>query len=459
MDLRILNAQFMDTKAVDSYFSRIWVTKYSEYGNFEIQVLAGSDLAAYFRSGEYIVDKDTNIGMFIENEETITDTEDAPLVTFTGRSFEQILERRIVWGAKTISGNIQTIIHELIDESIINPAISDRQIENFVFQKSGDLRFDDFNLSEPIDLNGDNLYDVVKLLCNIFGAGFRITFDSSLKQFIFELYCGRLLDGSAYDGNGPVVEFSPGYENLHDSRYLLDTQNYKSVALISSTLEMMAEQQTDDEDGSSGITNIIAKTNSVISYSLESGRKIAVRFHKKVNAGATLNVNFTGAKPIYYNGSPIQNDIIKGGNVILFEYDGTRYITIGEYSDAEQVTERIDQVVTSSVLDSIGINRREVFVEASVSIEEDTTRDKYQTAMQEQGYETLAEHLMSACMDGQVISEGPLNYVFGRDYKLGDIVLVDNYLGNRGSARITEYMQSDDANEGETAYPTFSIIS
>ena len=458
MDLRILDAQFNDLAVAEGYLSRIWSTRYSAYGDFEIQSIAGSDLASYFRSGSYIVDLDSNTGMFIETEEPATDVDDIPVVSFKGRSFEVILDRRIIWGRKKISGNIQDIIAALIDEAIINPTIPERKVDNFVFRRSTNLQFDECNLSEPIDLDGDSLYDIVKMLCDAFGAGFKIEFDNDLKQLTFMLYFGRILDGTAYDGGGLTVEFSPGYENLQSSRYLRDTQSYKSVVLVSSDLEIMAEQNNEEGD-SSASTRITAATESFVSFVLAAGSKIAVRFHKKVNAGATLDINGTGARPIFYNGSAIQNDVISGSGTVLFQYDGAHYVYVANYKESERITERLDQVVVSNQFDAMGINRREIYVEASVETEENMTREEYLAKMRRQGSETLNEHSIAICMDGQVISDGNQNYLYARDYLLGDVVLVDDYLGNRGSARITEYVQSDDTDNGEQAYPTFSIIS
>ena len=56
--------------------------------------------------------------------------------------------------------------------------------------------------------------------------------------------------------------------------------------------------------------NVAAKTVSCDNFVLDTGSRIIVKFNNTNTATApTLNVNNTGAKPIYYRGNPISPDI------------------------------------------------------------------------------------------------------------------------------------------------------
>ena len=61
------------------------------------------------------------------------------------------------------------------------------------------------------------------------------------------------------------------------------------------------------------------------SYELTKGGIIAVKFQNAVQAGASLNVNSKGAKPIYHKGSAIADGKIAAGDIATFIYDGTNY--------------------------------------------------------------------------------------------------------------------------------------
>ena len=81
------------------------------------------------------------------------------------------------------------------------------------------------------------------------------------------------------------------------------------------------------------------------------------------------------------------------------------------------------------------------------------TPANYLALMQRQGYDTLQENRKTTEMDGESIPG--VSYIFGRDYYLGDIVIVENECGISASVRITEYVQTIDEN-GPSACPTFS---
>ena len=60
----------------------------------------------------------------------------------------------------------------------------------------------------------------------------------------------------------------------------------------------------------------VEKVVTLANYWLISGGTVAITFTNDVPANATLNVNSRGAKPIYYRGSAIRNNIIKASEMI-----------------------------------------------------------------------------------------------------------------------------------------------
>jgi hypothetical protein len=69
----------------------------------------------------------------------------------------------------------------------------------------------------------------------------------------------------------------------------------------------------------------LARTVAITDYDLVKNGIVAVTFTVDVPANATLNVNAQGAKPIYYRGSAIVANVIRGGDTVTFMYDGTNY--------------------------------------------------------------------------------------------------------------------------------------
>ena len=227
MDIFVLNQNFETIDIIDNYESLIWTDRYSAYGDFELYIPMQVSLLESLKKDNYLYINDSEHVMIIEDFEITTDAEVGSRLTVTGRSLESILERRIVWGQKTYSGTVHAIIKSMITDAIISPEISSRKIDNFVFQDSSDESVN----GESIDLQftGDNLYEAVSLLCQLVGAGFRITLDAN-NNFVFSLYSGE--DRSYAQDANPYVVFSPSFENIIDSNYVETNSNYRNVTLV-----------------------------------------------------------------------------------------------------------------------------------------------------------------------------------------------------------------------------------
>ena len=74
-----------------------------------------------------------------------------------------------------------------------------------------------------------------------------------------------------------------------------------------------------------------AKTVACSGFSLATGAEITVKFTVTNTASnPTLNVNSTGAKPIYYNGAAISAGYLKANKTYSFRYNGTQYDLVGD---------------------------------------------------------------------------------------------------------------------------------
>lgn len=74
-----------------------------------------------------------------------------------------------------------------------------------------------------------------------------------------------------------------------------------------------------------------AKTVSCTGFGLITGAEIVVRFTVTNTAvNPTLNVNSTGAKPIYYRGAAITASYLAANRTYIFRYNGTQYDLVGD---------------------------------------------------------------------------------------------------------------------------------
>ena len=102
-----------------------------------------------------------------------------------------------------------------------------------------------------------------------------------------------------------------------------------------------------------------------------------------------------------------------------------------------------------------GLDRYELYVDArDISSNNGEINDaEYNNMLNEKGNEALAEHMTTVNFEGEV--DPSTNYIFNKDYFLGDIVEVINEYGITSTPRITEIIDSED-DTGRTIIPNYS---
>ena len=227
MELLVLDTSFQSKFIIDTFNSCIWTDRYNKYGDFEIFTNVDSNLLLNCKQEYYLWSAHSDRNMIVEQISIKTDIEDGPSLTISGRSLEVILERRIIWGQKVLTGNLQDSIEVLLNENIINPANVDRKIPNFIFKRSTDPTIT--ALTIDAQFYGEDLYTAIQSLCEANSIGFKITLNE-LNQFVFELYVGA--DRTYDQTNNPYVLFSPKFDNLLNSSYLETNTSLKNVTLV-----------------------------------------------------------------------------------------------------------------------------------------------------------------------------------------------------------------------------------
>lgn len=231
MDALILDTSLKAVALIDVFDTFIWTERYSAYGDFEIYPAINEKNLIDLQEDYYVTIQDSDRVMIIEDVLIDSESEDGAKLSVTGRSLESILERRIVWNQTVLSGNLQEAIKKILDENVIFPTdpTNERRIDNVVFEYSDDEAITSLKLASEAQFTGDYVYDVVKVLCDVFKIGFKITLSADNK-FVFKLYAG--VDRSYEQETNPYVVFSPSFDNLINSSYLRSKKNLKTVTLV-----------------------------------------------------------------------------------------------------------------------------------------------------------------------------------------------------------------------------------
>ena len=248
MDLLVLDTNFDAVAVIDTYESLIWTERYDAYGDFELILPITEETLQLLKQDYYIENQESEHLMIIEKILINIDPDKGNRLTVSGRSAESILDRRVVWGTQTVSGNLQNGVKTILQLNIISPSTASRRIGNFIFEESTDSAITGLTLDAQF--TGDNLYDAIHELCAERNIGFKITLNAA-KQFVFKLYAGK--DRSYNQLVNPYVIFSPEFDNAIDTNYIESRLPMKNVALIGGEGEGTARKYAITDSTLSGL--------------------------------------------------------------------------------------------------------------------------------------------------------------------------------------------------------------
>lgn len=120
-----------------------------------------------------------------------------------------------------------------------------------------------------------------------------------------------------------------------------------------------------------------------------------------------------------------------------------------------------EKPIYESIGEGSGLSRREMYHESNVDKsredgEDPMTEDEYRDEMISEGGDELVKYKLVNQFDGKY--ETNYQFKYGKDFNIGDIVVVKDVFGHSSTARITEFIRSINVSNGEEAYPTFEIV-
>lgn len=239
MELLILNTKFETVDVLDVFESLIWTDRFFRCGDFEIYTTTDIEIVQKLKLDYYLQNAASDHMMIIESAQIKADVENGSKLIVKGRSLESILDRRIIWNQTILDGYLEAQIEKLLNENVINPAISARKISNFRFEKSGDPFIE--GLKIQAQYTGDNLYDVICNICKESQIGFKVIYEEDTNFFVFKLYSGT--NRSYSQDKNPFVVFSPDFNNIINTDYVEGKKDLKTVALVAGEGEGSARRK------------------------------------------------------------------------------------------------------------------------------------------------------------------------------------------------------------------------
>lgn len=234
MVIHVLDQSFRLVGVVDDYISVIWRPAYYDVGDFELYINATSEAVALLQKNRYLV-RDTDIDvdeagnvtytnvMIIKNFTLTTSAEDGDHLTYTGRELKYLLHQRIVWKQTRMSSKVEYGIRRLVRENAIEPTDAKRVIPDLILGAEA-------GLSESMDkqVTGKPLDEAITDICATYGYGWEIfIYNSSL---VFIVYKG--VNRSYSQSEESYVVFSDEFDNILNSEYQLQSEEYANTTLI-----------------------------------------------------------------------------------------------------------------------------------------------------------------------------------------------------------------------------------
>ena len=250
----VLDQNFTIQGVIDEYVSTIWRPAYAEVGDFEIYMGATDKALELLRKDRYVVrSADISVSegvttykkvMIVKNIQLVTDIENGDFLTVTGRELKYILHRRIVWDQTTLTGTAEAAIRRLATENAIAPADTKRVIP--------DLLLDDL-AGLPATINkqvtGEYVDQAIVDICNSYEYGWDV-YISGGKMYL-KVYNG--LDRSYGQTANPYVVFSDDFENLYNTDYQMEAENFANTTRIGGEGEGSARKYATIGDDLSGL--------------------------------------------------------------------------------------------------------------------------------------------------------------------------------------------------------------
>lgn len=214
MELYIYNSNRELAGIVESFEYLRWTRRYSQCGSFELKAIATQENTALLKEGNIIWKNDDEEAGIIEHLE-LSQTEHE-IITASGRFATSFLARRILWQTEILSGDLSVCVEQLINNNLINPTDTARQITGISFSSP--------NLGVPVStqISYRNLMDAATELCVASNIGIKTVFTPVTGVFTVTLYNGA---------NSQAV-FSKEYENLTEQIYTESAADYANTALI-----------------------------------------------------------------------------------------------------------------------------------------------------------------------------------------------------------------------------------
>ena len=232
---RVTPAVLAVVDIIEDYYSLNWAERYSEVGDFELELPIEYVLSSTVVFDNFLYIADSDKVMLIEDIKPSFGEENSSLL-IKGQSSECLLKRRILLNPINVDGVAETIIYTLVTDNIIGAVDISRRMGLFTSE------FPEVSTSETFEeqLEMQSLYNAVKTICKSTGLGFKVV-NNDNNKLAFSVYKG--IDRSYDQEINPYVIFSDDFDNVISSSFYESEKDKINIVLVATDDRVPALQR------------------------------------------------------------------------------------------------------------------------------------------------------------------------------------------------------------------------
>jgi len=427
MQIYVFNKDLEPVGIVENYTSAFWINRYFTNGNCEVCVPATAENLQLFKIGYYLIRYDSDLSCKIQKIEIDTNAQNGNVLIITGIDVKSLLDQRIIWEVYEANTKTEQFLRNIVyrstvsaDQARVMATPGGRGIIGF---ESGQ-NFPDIIQSQYSYKNvGETIREIVKEK----GWGYRLRFTNTLSEqnprpgFRFGVYNGA--------DRSETVVFSPMYENLKESKFIIDASNMGNATLVGG-----------QGQGEERVLADLGATTSIDRYEFFTDAKDIpttltwAAFSQAYPLGSTEETCYL----VYITGRDYKIIVNK---MYFPAYSQSQLDALtDEYGSVQYDHQRNSYVVNGAFVATV-VSSNGTTPNADDVV---TLRDSlYSVYLLNRGAGKIAEHGQKTSFDGVIAPD--LTFKFGVDYFLGDIVSVRDEFGNNQAVRVVEVTENETA--------------
>ena len=226
--LRLDATSYRPDEIVEGYSSMIWTERQDKNGEFQLKTTKVSETRDLIPEDSLITLLDSSEVMIVETHSIAKNSDNAPELTVSGRTFETFLSNRaITLKEDTASYTTSEVIAYLLDQAVVSAANAKDDLPNVSVTDSTTIS----DVAKVWTLDPKDIYALVTEFLPLAALGLRIirpTVDGDPLRM--DIYNG--LDRSKAQVYRDPVIFHYNSGHIEDPSYLFSNKDYKNFALV-----------------------------------------------------------------------------------------------------------------------------------------------------------------------------------------------------------------------------------